>query len=55
MVEDAALEVTNKLLELPLKLKWLRLEHGTLLSTLDFIGGNLTVNGEPFRAPTANR
>ncbi len=55
MVEDAALEVTNKLLELPLKLKWLRLEHGTLLSTLDFIGGNLTVNGEPFRPPTANR
>lgn len=54
MVESAAMAATNKLLELPLKEKWIRVEHGTLLSTIYFKAGKLTVNGEAFRAPAAN-
>jgi hypothetical protein len=53
MVESAAQDATNKLLELPLKEKWIRVEHGALLSSIDFKAGKLTVNGEAFRAPTS--
>jgi EpsD family peptidyl-prolyl cis-trans isomerase len=50
-VEEMAKANVSKMTEKMLKNKWIRIEHGTIYSTIEFKTGKLFVNGQPVALP----
>jgi len=52
-VDAMAKGMVGNIMIKPLQEKWIRIENGTLLSTIEFKMGKLTVNGQPVSLPAS--
>jgi uncharacterized protein YdgA (DUF945 family) len=53
-VDAMAKGMVDNMMAKPLQEKWIRIENGTLLSTIEFKMGKLSVNGQAVPLPTSN-